>query len=355
MVGKYNESWCPMYEVYVGGYRSAELAGIHHLQLDEESGQLRALDRFSGIDNPSYLLWDGSRQHLYAVSESHDRARVASYHIDDNGRLQLENSEATSGGSPCHLTMTADRQGLLCTNYMGASVDWFPLDSTGRLYPRISEVRHTGSGPRKDRQSQAHPHSAWTDPSGLYVIVPDLGLDRLLIYRPDLKQKALQEMARVAVPPGSGPRHLAFHSNGQFVYVVNELSSTVSVFTYRPEPLALELVDTVSALPQGFRGSSDAAHIIVSCDGTMLYVSNRGSNTIACFAIEDQGQRLRHLADVPTIAHFPRHFSLSPDERWMLVGGQKADVVEVMSMQNGIPTPHGSTFSTPQPTFIAVG
>ncbi len=344
-----------MYEVYVGGYQSPDQAGIHHLHFDSTTGSLSYRDGVLGIENPSYLYWDRARSHLYAVSESSQGPKVFSYRVQPDGSLVLENSESSSGGSPCHLMETPDGRALLTTNYMGGSVDWFHLDETGRLFPRSSQVTHVGRGLRDDRQSEPHPHSSWVDPSGSYILVPDLGLDRLVVYQIDPEGQTLRPFTQVKSPAGSGPRHLVFHPQGGFAYVINELNSTVSVYRYSADPFAMELLQTVPALPEGFDGESDAAHIAISADGTKLYASNRGHDSVAVFEVDPGDGTIHALTHIPTLAKFPRHFALTPDQRWLLVAGQKADLIEVLPLAEGIPVSPGATFSLPRPTAIVIG
>ena len=344
-----------MYEVYIGGYQSADRPGIHHLRFDSQTGRLMSIEGITGIENPSYLYADWPRRHLYAASESDTRPRIFSYRIGHQGRLVLENAEVSSGGSPCHLMQTPSGQALLAANYQGATIDWFPLSEDGRMAPSASQVRHVGRGLDNDRQSAAHPHSTWIDPSKQFVLAPDLGLDAIMVYRIDATSAKLDYVTRVNAPPGSGPRHLAFHPAGEYAYVVNELGSMVSIYAYTADPFAMDYLDTVSTLPSGFGGTSAAAHIAIANDGTKLYASNRGHDSLAVFRVDHQGRHIAPVTHVATAARFPRHFALSPDQRWMLVVGQKADVVEVLRMVNGIPDAPGALIEIPQPTVVVIG
>jgi 6-phosphogluconolactonase len=302
------------------------------------------------------LYWDKAGRHLYAVSETADRPRVYSYLVDAHGHLSLETSLPTSGAAPCHLAITPvpDRL-LLVTNYSGATVDWFSLNDQGVLGPRQGSVVHAGRSVRDDRQDHAHPHSAWIDPDGQHVIVPDLGQDALFIYRLRPESSALDAVGRVNTPSGSGPRHLVFHPNGRYLYTVNELDSSVQVYAYEAASAQLTLEQTISALPPEYHGASDAAHVAISVDGSHLYVSNRGHDSIAVFRVEQGGARLTAAAFHPVRAAFPRHFALSPDGSWLIVAGQKQNLIEVFPLVDGIPGPSADTMALAQPTYIAVG
>ncbi len=350
-----------MYSVYIGSYQIHRQPGIHHLLLDETSGHLRYVQGVAGIENPSYLAWSAPHHRLFSVQESETDPRIYALYIGgDDSRLAVHcsQSQATSGGLPCYLsTVTSDGvDALLVANYAGPTVDWFPLTSDGSMHPYQYHHVHLGKGRYSPRQATAHPHSIITDPSHRYALVPDLGLDSILVYRISPQSPApLQFVTKIVGSAGSGPRLMVFHPWNPYFYVVNELDASVSVYYYQSDFDRVEQVQQLASLPLDYNLPNSAAHIVLGAQAKRLYVSNRGHNSIAVFAVEDHGARLDPLTVVPTQAKIPRHFTVTPDCSWLIIAGQGADLLEVMAINDrGIPVPLGYTYAIPRPTCVAV-
>ena len=325
--------------VFVSGYAPADQPGIQACRFDPATGALTAFGALAGIRNPSYLALHPNGRSLYAVSET-SMGGDAAYGGVCTLDYQLEpfaahiiNQQSTAGDHPCHLMLDSTGRWLVVSNYSSGSVSVFPIGEEGALGEMTDLVQHHGHGVHPERQGGPHAHSATLSPDGRYIIVADLGLDKLLVYTLDPSQGKLISHRGVATRPGAGPRHLAFHPNGRVLYVANELDSTVSVYDFEPTTAALTECGFLSTLPTPDLANT-VADIHVSSDGGRVYVSNRGHNSIAVFAADDA----RLLTPV-TIAlcggNWPRCFALSPDGDFMLVANQYSHEVVVLPLAPG--------------------
>jgi 6-phosphogluconolactonase len=207
-----------------------------------------------------------------------------------------------------------------------------------------------------ERQTGPHPHSIVVDPGNRFALVPDLGADKVFVYRFNETSGALapNNPPAAAVAPGSGPRHLAFHPNGRLAYLINELSSTVTAFRWDPERGLLSEFQTVKTLPDGFAGPSAAAEIVVHPNGRFLYASNRGHNSVAVFAIERDSGSLKLVELVPTEGKMPRNLAFDPSGRWLLVANHDSDNAVLFSVDDrtGRLAQHGEPIHAPNPYCI---
>ncbi len=348
-----------MYDIYIGSYQGPKNAAIHHWQVDE-SGSLHPLHAVAGIANPSYLWLDADRRRLYAVSEAESpHCSVVTLSLASDGlphHRQDDVLRSTSGASPCHLLGLAEPAAILVANYGGGTLDAFELTASGAMGGWRESVRHLGHGRHPARQAMPHPHSSAVDPGGHFVWVCDLGLDAIVVYRRGEADGHLLRVASIATEPGSGPRMMTFHPHQPYFYVVHELDSTVGVYHYEtdgPECARQQILPTLDAKTRV--SENWPAHIAISADGKFLYVSNRGHDSLAVFAVAEAGDRLQLLRVVPTLASYPRHFAFTPDGRWILVAGQRADCVEVMALaDDGVPEPNGRCWAVSAPSCIVV-
>jgi 6-phosphogluconolactonase len=327
--------------VYVGSYGS----GISIYQRDGH--RLRLLDRAPTPD-PSFLVADLGRRSLHACNELTANT-VSAFAIEPDGRLRLRGSQPTGGTLPCHL-MLHPAGYLLTANYGSGSISVHPVGPDGTLGARTDLVQHHGSGPDPDRQAGPHVHELKLA-SGMVVAV-DLGLDRLVGYRLDPKTGRLDPGADpfARSPAGAGPRHAVAHPSGRW-YVANELDSTVSVFEPDFELRELHLVGMVPATLTPPAGGNFPAGIALSADNRLLYLSNRGANTITSFAVDDDGL-LRGRSEVPVDGDWPRHFAIVDD--LMLVANQQSDTVTGFRLDpdSGLPEPLGVLAETGTPTCV---
>lgn len=342
--------------LYVGTYTEGDHAGgIRLLRFDPRTGALRHVAAVDAGPNPSFLAIHPDGRRLYAVNEVTERegeasGGVSALAIADTGTLQPLNDQPSRGGAPCYVSV--DRRGrvVLVANYVGGNVAVLPIRREGMIGAATHEVQHVGSGPDRERQQRAHAHCIVADPSNRFALAADLGADRVLVYRMDTDEGTLTHVASGVLPAGAGPRHIAFHPRLPLVYVANELNSTVSTFRFATDRGALAPVEHRSTLPGGWQGTSYVADIHVAPDGRVLYVSNRGHNSIARFSIAERTGALRLEDTVPTGGDWPRNFSLAPGGRWLLVGNQRSGDVVVLARdpRSGRLTPTSHRLAIPR-------
>ncbi len=348
--------------VYVGTYTRGESEGIYLCRLDLATGAIRSLGLAAEADNPSFLAIHPSRPLLYAVGEIASFAgkrtgAVSAFSIHpESGKLVLLNRQPSRGAGPCHLVVDQTGQCVLVANYGGGSVACLPIEDDGRLGEATSFVQHEGSSVNPRRQAGPHAHSINLDRANRFALAADLGLDKILVYRFDAVAGALtaNEPAWAGLQPGAGPRHLAFHPNGRFVYVINELASTVTAFRYDSARGVLEPRETLSTLPEGFQGDNTTADVHVHPSGKFLYGSNRGHDSIAIFAIDARSGTLRHVGNEPTQGRTPRNFGIDPTGALLLAANQATDNIVVFRIdpKTGRLRAAGHEVSIPSPVCV---
>ncbi|CAM4122180.1 lactonase family protein [Saccharibacillus endophyticus] len=335
---------------YVGTYASEEEEGIFHCVLDTNTGEMRRVSGISGIENPSYLTVSPNRQNLYAASEK-EHGELFSYVIDpENGELHLRDRKVSEGSSPCYVEATPNGKTLLAANYGGCVVAMSVRDH-GDL-EQSSRVRHTGSGPNPDRQEGAHPHSFVASPDGRFLFAPDLGTDRIVKYT--LEDEQLFKQDDTELPPGTGPRTLAFHPSGRWAYVSGELDNTVTMLEYDVPSGRLLGAQRVPLLSeeQAADPANTAAHAAVSPCGRRVYVSNRGDDSISIFAVDLENGRLTPVERVPSGGRVPRHFAIAG--RYLLAANQDSGNIVSFAIgeKDGSLTPTGFSLDFNRPVCV---
>ena len=352
-----------MVRVYVGTYTGAKSQGIYLSTLDLTTGALSAPILAVETTSPSFLALHPNRRFLYAVNEvsrfeDKPGGSVSAFGIEaDTGKLRLLNRKSALGGGPCHLIVDQTGRNVLVANYGGGSVAVIGLQPDGALGTAGSFLQHQGSSVNPRRQEGPHAHGIYLDAANRFVFVPDLGLDRVMIYRFDADQSSLTPIdppAFAAVKPGAGPRHFAFHPNRRFAYVISELDSTVTTFGYDAASGRLTAVQTVPTLPTAFEGQSTTAEIAVHPNGRFLYGSNRGHDSIAVFAIDEATGRLTFVQHQPTLGKTPRNFAIDPTGTFLLAANQGSDNVVVLRIdpQNGRLSPAGKSLEVGTPVCV---
>jgi 6-phosphogluconolactonase len=307
--------------------------GIYVFRLDESSGALEPLSRTTDIANPSYLAFDASQRFLYAVNElktykGRPTGTVSAFAVAARtGTLQLMNQQSTHGTDPCHVVVDRKRRHVFVANFMSGSVCVLPVRDDGALGEACDFVQHRGASIDPRRQSGPHAHSVTLDASNRFAFVPDLGLDKLMIYRFDPKRGKLDLNAVpwIEMKPGAGPRQLSFHPGGRFAYLVNELDSTVAALGYDGSSGTFKHLQSVRALPHTFVGESTCADIHVHPSGDFVYTSNRGHDSIAIHRVDPASGRLGHVAHEPTLGKTPRSFGIDPAGRFLVAANQDSD------------------------------
>jgi 6-phosphogluconolactonase len=342
------------HKLFVGGYAPADQPGIQAFDFDEATGALAALSSFAGIFNPSYLALHPAQPWLFAVSETAQVASGVGGHVwalrFDRATLALQavNHQATAGDWPCHLLVDSTGKWLLASNYGTGSVGVFPIRPDGSLGGMTHLVQHAGSSVNQQRQEAAHAHSTCLTPDNRLLIVADLGLDQLVLYQLDTGSGKLLPHGRAGARPGAGPRHMAFHPGGRWLYVANELDSTVSVYDYDAGGGTLAEVQSLATLPPG-APENYVADIHLAPDGARLYVSNRGHDSLAVYSVGGDG-RLALLAVPPCGGNWPRNFALSPGGGWVLAANERSGTVTVLPVEAG-----GAELGAPRPGATAAG
>ncbi len=346
--------------LYIGSYTDGTASnGIYRAEFDPDTGTLGPAILAGACRQPSFLVPDRDRGRLYAVRETdagtaEAEPAVAAWARGPNGDLARLASSPAGGGAPCHLALAPDGRHLWCANYSGGSVGIHGLEGGAGVWGPCDLIRHRGSGPVEERQEGAHPHSATFTPDGEHVMVADLGSDTLHVYRPGIDGNDL--VVTCTLEAGSGPRHMVFHPDGRYVYVVGELDSSVTVLAWSTGPARLRPVGRVSTIAAELAGDNLAADIHIHPSGTTLYVSNRGHDNLAVFALANAGARLEPAGHAPAGGTCPRNFLLTPDGDWMLVANKDSDNLAVFHLppRTILPKPVGATCAAPAPSCLVL-
>jgi len=305
-------------------------------------------------ESPSFLVVHPNGRFVYAANEP--KNALSAFSIDASGQLKFLNSVPSRGAGPCHVAFDKTGKWLFTANYDGGSIAAFPVHADGSLGEAAAFVQHSGSSVNKERQEGPHAHSVNISPDNKFLLVTDLGLDEILVYRFDAAQGTLtpSDPPFAKVAPGSGPRHLAFAKDGRFAYVINEMLSTVTAFSYDPTRGTLREIQTLSALPPDFKGSSEAAEIAIHPNGRFLYASNRGHDSIALFAIDPSTGKLTAQGHVSTQGKTPRNFAIDPTGAILYAANEASgNVVEFrIDPKTGSLTPEGKVFEVPKPVCV---
>ena len=355
------------YLVYVGTYTNkTESKGIYAYSFDPGTGKLSSLGVAAESEDPSFLALHPSGKYLYAVNETdhfggQKSGALSAFSIDPkSGKLTLLNQVATRGPGPCHISLDQTGKFALVANYDGGSVATFPVHDDGSVGEAADLVQHHGSSVNKERQEGPHAHWIATSPDNRFALAADLGLDEVLIYHFNGTKGTLSPNtpAFAKVNPGAGPRHLAFHPNGKFAYVLTEMEDSVTVFAYKASNgslLPLQTVSALSTLRGDYKGLKEAAEIAVHPNGKYLYASNRaGIDTISAFSI-DPGKGTLHLKnEYPTMGKTPRNFAIDPTGKFLLAANQESNNIVVFRIDGvtGALSPTGDLVEVPAPVCI---
>jgi 6-phosphogluconolactonase len=352
-----------VYWVYVGTYTGGERGrGIYLMELDVLAGKLGAPRLAAASPDPSFLAIHPSREFLYAVNESgaiqgRRDGGVSAFAIDQTtGTLELLNQQLPAGSGPCHLVVDRQGQNVLVANYGSGSVGCLPIERDGRLRAATSIIQHKGQGADPGRQTGPHAHSINLDAANRYAVAADLGLDRVFIYafNPAKGQLTPHEPPFARVSPASGPRHFAFHPEGRFGYLINEMANTVTAFAYDADAGTLNEMQTISTLPADFKGKSYTAEVQVHPTGKFLYGSNRGHDSIAIFAIDPTSGKLTLAGIEPTQGKNPRNFAIDPTGALLFAENMDSNSIVVFRIdpQAGTLKPTGQTVKVSKPVCI---
>ena len=313
-------------EFYIGAYtKPGGNRGIQRGSLDTATGDIKMLGLAGEAKNPSFLALSPNGKFLYASIEDGGGA-VGAFAVEKDGSLRHLNNESSKGAGNCHVFVDPSGKVVLAANYGSGSIACLPIREDGSVAPASAAVQHTGTGGDPARQKGPHAHSMYVN--GAFAYACDLGTDDVFVYRLDAAKGTLtpNDPPSGKVPPGSGPRHLAFHPKGGFAYVNNEMTCAVTVFAHDAAKGTLTAVQTLSTLPADYAltRKDSTAEIFCHPSGRFLYVSNRGHDTIAVFAIAADG-KLTLVQNAPAEVKIPRGFAISPDGGWLVAAGQDSN------------------------------
>lgn len=314
--------------------RNARGDGITVYQVAPLTGKLTTIQVVDDLVNPSYLVLNHDKSHLYAVHGDLDY--VSAFKLDaETGKLSFLNRQTTQGNNPVHLAIDPTGRYLVVSNHLGGTLAVLPIAADGSLQPLTQLLKLEGPiGPHRIEQTQAKPHFNGFDPTGEYVIVPDKGLDRVFSFR--FKDGRLVPAAKpfAVVREGAGPRHHVFHTQLAVCYVVNELDSSVTTYVYNAGDGSLAPVQRLSTLPDSFTGDSRASGIMIAPDGKHLYASNRGHESIAVFAIDPVSGHLRFVEAASSQGSKPRFFTINPSGTLLYVLNEDSDTIVTLAIDH---------------------
>lgn len=339
----------------VGSYTKHSSTGIYVYGFNIKTGESNYINEIKNIEDPSYLTVSPDEKHIYAVkeSDSDDDSAYAFSFNKGNGALTLINNQKTNGKAPCYINMDINKRFVITANYNGGSITVFPLDKDGSLKPSSQVIQFTGSGVDKVRQNTAHLHCVQFSPDSKYLFANDLGTDR--IYKFAVNEKDSSFFLTPGIPSsfkvkdGCGPRHLVFHPNGKYAYLITELSGEVLAFKYHDGNL--ENIQYIEADSVHAAGSGD---IHISPDGKYLYASNRlQADGIAIFSINEKDGKLIKAGYQQTGVH-PRNFIITPNGKYLLVANRDSNNIQIFerNMENGLLTDTGKEIKLSMPVCL---
>lgn len=344
------------YILYVGTYTSGSgnihSEGIYVYRVNIDSTKFELLHTVKA-SNPSYLCLSQNKKFLFCVNEN-SPGQVSAYRVDSSYNLNFINSVPSRGNYPCHISIDNTGKYILVANYGTGNFAMFGIGTDGRLTQALSVIQDQGKGPNASRQEGPHAHMIMPNPFNDRIYATDLGTDRVHCFSIDtLQKKLIGSTDFYATAPGSGPRHLAIHPSGRWMYVLSELAGTIEVVNVNPSNGRLENIQTISTVDSGENRYPGSADVHITPDGRYLYATNRGEiNNIACFSIDPQTGRLSAIGHTPSGGRTPRNFCVDPSGRYLLVANQDSNNIVVFAIQNDGSLKEVYTFAVPMPVCL---
>ncbi|MEO6590021.1 MAG: lactonase family protein [Pyrinomonadaceae bacterium] len=327
--------------LYVGTYTSKGSEGIYVYKFNAETGELGKLHTVKNVVEPSYLTIDKSRKFLYAVNETEEyegkkSGAVSAFAIDQKtGDLKFLNKVPSLGGAPCFITVSDNEKFVLAANYLGGNVSVFPIQANGKIGASVDLQQNSGSGANKSRQEAAHAHSINLDDNNNYAVACDLGVDKVFIYEFDAQTGKLKPNSNQSIyqtKAGAGPRHFAFHPNAELAFLINELDRAITSLSFNKKKGTLTEIQTVTTLPENFKGANTCADLHILPNGKFLYGSNRGHDSLVAYKIDEQTGKLDYVEHTSTGGKTPRNFTIAPNGKFLLAANQNSNSIIVFSI-----------------------
>jgi 6-phosphogluconolactonase len=351
-----------------GGGGTATPVGISVFAVAAGTGALSLVQTVPS-DNPSFLALDPTESFLYAVNEIDDfegggNGSVEAYAIDPvTGETSLINREDAGGAIPAHLAVDPTGSDVVVAHYVGGNFTVLPIRDDGGVDPVSDSVENSGSGPNQERQEAPHPHAVVFDPVGGFAVTADLGIDKVQVFRLDTATGQLEQVSEASVAAGAGPRHLAFSPDASFLYVINELDATITVFAYDAATGQIGAeIQTISTVPADFDGTKSTAEIAVHPSGQFLYGSNRGmpdstspvADSVAGYSVDQTTGELTLIGHTTDGIDFPRNFAIDPTGTWLYVCNQQGDSIVQFAIDQatGELSPTGQVTTSPTPVCL---
>jgi 6-phosphogluconolactonase len=349
-------------DVWLGTGNAKTSKGIYRCRLNIENGKLSDSQLVAEISGPGFLALHPKKPVLYAVGALENTPVVAAYAIENGSgtgsTLRLLNSVAIGDGGAAHVSVEPTGKTLLTAQYGTGSVAAFSLAADGSLNQQTALIKHEGPS-RVVPSRQEAPHAHWTgfSPDNRFAFVPDLGMDKVVIYKLNPVSSTISHHGYGELPAGSGPRHMKFHANGKWIYVLNELAVSVSVFDYDADSGTMTLKQTIQAVPKKRLSKESfvsASEIRIHPSGKFVYSANRGHDTITVFSVDQDNGKLKFVERENVRGATPRNFNLDPSAKWLLAGGQDSNTLASFSVnsETGELSYNRSIINTPAPICV---
>lgn len=341
---------------YVGTYTEQENSGIYQCTLDLDTGKIDVIDSIEYKYNPTFLALHKDKTFLYSCDTIEDEtivSSISSFKINNETKnLTFLNKVSSHGTIPAHVIVDSRSKHILTTNYGSGSVCCYNINDDGSIGDKVSVVQHTGSSTHPTRQTKPHPHSINLDSDNKYAFVCDLGTDKLMIYKYDQNTGSLVFDSFMQTQDSSGPRHLTFSPDGNFVYLITEMGN--SIYVYQKDGNKLNEIQEISTLPSDFEGESNCAEIAITPYGRYLYGSNRGHDSIVAYSVDKDSGKLELIGHFSCGGKIPRHFAIDKSGRFLVVANQLSGNVCSFKIDNntGELVDTGSSAQVPEATCI---
>ncbi len=336
--------------------RSSE--GIYRTTLNTENGKLTPVSLAAEIGSPGFLCTSPDGKRIYSVCNV-DKGSVAAFGISDDGRsLKLINTVPTGDSGAAHISLDATGKILFSAQYGGGSVAAYAINDDGSIGKQTALIEHEGSGPNERRQSKPHPHWTGVDPDNNFLFVPDLGADKIFIYKLDHKNQTITAHGAGTAVPGGGPRHMKFSSDAKFAYVLNEMLLSVTAFQYDKSAGTMNAIQTISTLPKELQEvDCSASEIRVHPSGKFIYTGNRGHDSIAAFSVDQKTGKLTFIEREAIRGSWPRNFNIDPSGKYLIAAGGRSNTLSVFEIdqETGGLVYTGNIVNCPGPICVEFG